>query len=80
MSLSITGADKDQLVASLSALLLADAGVDITAENITAVVDASGNKIPAYYSSLFATYIEKAGGVEKFLSGPSSGGGGGGGK
>ena len=76
MALSVTGADKDQFVAALSALVVADSGADITAENINSVVNASGNKIPAYYSTLFATYIEKAGGVDKFLAGPSAGGGG----
>ena len=56
-----------------------DAGGDITADSINAVVTASGNKIPGYYADLYATYIEKAGGVEKFMEKPSGGGGGGGG-
>jgi hypothetical protein len=77
MALSVTGADKDQLVASLAALLVADAGADITADNINAVVAASGNSLPGYYATLFASFIEKAGGVDKFLAGPSAGGGGG---
>ena len=79
MALSVSGADKDQLVASLSALLLADSGVDITADSIAAIADASGNKLPTYYTTLYASFIEKAGGVDKFLAGPSAGGGGGGG-
>lgn len=62
------------LVASLAALVLSDSGSEITAENITSVVEASGNKVPAYYAPLFASMIEKAGGVEKFLAGPSAGG------
>lgn len=62
------------LVASLAALVLSDSGSEITAENITSVIEASGNKVPAYYAPLFASMIEKAGGVEKFLAGPSAGG------
>ena len=61
-------------MASLAALILADSKLDITVENLTAVMEASGNKVPAYYAPLFASMIEKAGGVEKFLAGPSAGG------
>ena len=75
LSLQVEGADKDQLVVSLAALLLGDCGVEITAEGIDAVVSSSGNQIPSYYSALFASYIGKAGGVDKFCAGPSSGGG-----
>ena len=53
-----------------------DSGVDITADAISAVVAASGNKIPSYYASLYASYIEKAGGMEPFMAAPSGGGGG----
>eukprot|EP01038_Epipyxis_sp_PR26KG_P012382 gene12382-16609_t len=77
LSFEVTGAQKDQLVVSLAAILLSDSGVDITAENIDSIVNATGNKIPSYYSALYATFIEKAGGVDKFFSGPSAGGGGG---
>ena len=55
-----------------------DSGVDVTADAISAVVAASGNKIPGYYATVFASYIEKAGGLEPFMAAPSGGGGGGG--
>ena len=35
----------------------------------------SGNNVPAYYPALFASFIEKAGSVDRFFAGPSSGGG-----
>ena len=76
LSFEVTGADKDQLVVSLAALLLNDAKVEVSAENINTVVSSSGNTVPAYYPTLFSTYIEKAGGVEKFFSAPSAGGAG----
>ena len=75
-SFQVEGAAKDQLVVSLAALLLHDSNVDISSDNIDAVVKASNNTVPAYYSALFSSYIEKAGGVEKFLVGPSAGGAG----
>jgi len=75
-SFQVSGSEKDQLVVSLAALLLNDSGADLSAENIQAVVTASGNNVPAYYPTLYATFIEKAGGVEKFLIGPSAGGAG----
>lgn len=75
-SFQVEGAAKDQLVVSLAALLLHDSSIDISAENIEAVVKASNNTIPAYYAPLYASFIEKAGGVDKFLVGPSAGGAG----
>jgi ribosomal protein L12E/L44/L45/RPP1/RPP2 len=73
--LSFSGADKDQLVVSLAALVCADSKVDITADNISAVISGSGNSVASYWAPLFATYIEQAGGVSKFFSAPGSGGG-----
>jgi large subunit ribosomal protein LP1 len=75
LSFQVSGADKDQLVTSLAAIILSDSGADITADSINTVLSASGNTVPAYYPTLFASYIEKCGGLEKFFSGPSAGGG-----
>jgi large subunit ribosomal protein LP1 len=74
-SLCDAGADKDQFVTSLAALVCADSSVDVTAENIAAVISASGNNVAGYWSTLFATYIDKAGGVKKFF--PTAGASGG---
>ena len=63
LSYQVTGADKDQLVTSLAA------------DAINSVLSASGNTVPAYYPTLYASYIEKAGGLEKFFAGPSAGAG-----
>ena len=43
------------------------------------VLKASNNSAPTYLSTIYCAHISKAGGVSKFLSGPSAGGGGGGG-
>jgi hypothetical protein len=76
LSLEVSGSDKDQLVTSLACLLLSDSKQAITADSIDSVINASGNKVPAYYSALFASFIEKAGGVDRFCNGPSAGGAG----
>lgn len=55
------GAEKDQLIVSLSALLCLDAEVEATTENLQAAIDASGNSIAPYYATIFASCIEKAG-------------------
>mmetsp|Transcript_5257 Transcript_5257/g.5375 ORF Transcript_5257/g.5375 Transcript_5257/m.5375 type:complete len:129 (+) Transcript_5257:41-427(+) len=73
--LSFIGADKDQLVTSLATLVVSDSGVDVTAENINAVLEGSGNVVAPYWATLFANYIEKAGGVKRFFTAPGAGGG-----
>ena len=76
--LSFTGADKDQFVTSLAALIVSDSGVEVTSENIQNVLTSSNNSVASYWPTLFATYIEKAGGVKQFFASPGAGGGGGG--
>lgn len=83
MFTSLTDLDanrKQELVASLSALLVGKAAgdEDVTGEKIEAVATASGNKVSAAYASLWASVVS-AGGIETFTAGPGSGGGGGGG-
>lgn len=42
LSFQVEGADKDQLVTALAAILLQDCGAEITSESIESVVTASG--------------------------------------
>lgn len=67
-----SSADKDQFVTSLAALVCADSSVDVTADNINAVISASGNNVAAYWGNLYASYIEKVGGVKNLY--PKAGG------
>ena len=71
------GADKHQLVTSLAALLLSESKAEITAESIEAVLSSSGNKVPSYFPTLYASFVNKAGGCDKFMMAPGGGGGGG---
>jgi large subunit ribosomal protein LP1 len=64
-------------ITALSALLLADAGVEVSADNMTAVINASGNSVDSSTVEMYAAFVEKAGGVDKFTAGPGGGGGGG---
>ncbi len=68
------GHEKDSLVAGLAALVCAE---NCTSDNLNAVITASGNTVPAYYPTLFASFVEKAGGVDKIYGkGPVAGGAG----
>ena len=73
----LTGAKKDEMVTSLACLVVADAGGEVTAETLDAVIAASGCSTNAAYTAMFAKVA--AAGVDKFCATPGSGGGGGGG-
>jgi ribosomal protein L12E/L44/L45/RPP1/RPP2 len=73
----ISAVQKQELVASLAAIIVGDAAEECTAEAITAVAEASGNSIDASMAALFSSVIGIAGGVAKFCAAPGSGGGGG---
>jgi large subunit ribosomal protein LP1 len=47
----------DEFCCTLSALILHDEGLDITADKINKLVNASGNKIDPYWAPLFAKAI-----------------------
>lgn len=79
-SLSSTGPARDQFVVALAALVCHDSGADASSDNLNSVISASGNSVGAYWTPLYAQYIEKAGGVDKFFTKVGSGGGGAAGK
>ena len=74
---STSGAAKNNLVMGLAALVCHGSGIDASADNLNALVSASGNEIPAFWAPLYAQYIEKAGGADKFFTKIGGGGGGG---
>ena len=68
----LSAVEKSELVCSLSALLCADAGAEVSEENLSAVVKASGNKLDSFWAPAFVSTITKAKGVTKFCKPPGS--------
>uniref|UniRef100_A0A7S3JY21 Uncharacterized protein n=1 Tax=Aureoumbra lagunensis TaxID=44058 RepID=A0A7S3JY21_9STRA len=75
----LQGAEKDELVISLSAILLEECGQDFSEERFQAVLKASGNEVAPYWIKVFSKALTKKGSLESFLPKPGGGGGGGGG-
>ena len=63
---------------SLAAMVLADGEQEMSADNIKALLDASGNEVATYWPGIFANNM-KDGKIETLLYTLGSGGGGGGG-
>ncbi|GAB9464867.1 hypothetical protein Gpo141_00002291 [Globisporangium polare] len=70
----LSATQKEELVASLAILAIHDAKADVSAENISAAISASGNEVSAYVPQLFADLVGRGLKIDKFLAGPSSGG------
>mmetsp|Transcript_2641 Transcript_2641/g.7862 ORF Transcript_2641/g.7862 Transcript_2641/m.7862 type:complete len:124 (+) Transcript_2641:81-452(+) len=54
----LSDSEKNDLVVSLAALVLADGKASLTAENLTALASGSGNKLPAAMAEVFAKVLE----------------------
>merc|ERR1719375_2453093 len=76
----IPSAQKDEMLMTYAAMIMADSGVDMTAANMEKVIKAAGGKVDSFLPKIFCkmlegkelkTYIEMAGK-------PGAGGGGGG--
>ena len=73
----LSEAQKEELVASLSCLIVGDN--ELTAEKLAAVASASGNSLSDALAVLFVSVVSKAPkGIEQFSPPPGGGGGGGG--
>lgn len=69
----LTATQKEELVTSLAVLAVHDAKAELSAENISAAISASGNEVAAFLPQLFADLIGRGLKVDKFLAGPSAG-------
>jgi len=58
MPLSVSAAEKQELLVSYAALVLHDAKQPITAENISKLVAAAGGVVEPYWPKLFAGLLE----------------------
>jgi ribosomal protein L12E/L44/L45/RPP1/RPP2 len=78
----MTASQKEEMVASLSALLVGSSAGDegMTADKLVAVADAAGCKLSTGLAKLFTLVVSTSpAGIETFCGAPGSGGGGGGG-
>jgi len=55
----LTDAQKQELVASLSAIVVGTSGADVTADSLTTVATASGNSLSGAWASVFAQVVGK---------------------
>ena len=55
----LSDAQKQELVASLSAIVVGSSGADVTAEALNAVATASGNNLSEAWASVFAGIVAK---------------------
>ena len=75
----LSESSKQELVASLAALVVGSTENEVTSDALIAVAEASGNTLTGAWATLFANVVVKAEGIDKFCAAPGSGGGGGGG-
>lgn len=74
----MTAAQKEELIASLSCLVIGEG--EVTAETLQAVATASGCEVSDSMAALFANVVSKSkDGMKTFTPPPGGGGGGGGG-
>merc|ERR1712078_434754 len=71
--------NKNDLMCSYAALLLADAEQEVTAANITTVTKAAGGSVPAYYAQIFEKVAGMNSVADMIKNAGKVGGGGGGG-
>ena len=55
----LSDAQKQELVASLSAIVVGSSGAEVSAEALSAVATASGNSLSGAWASVFASALEK---------------------
>ena len=55
----LSDAQKQELIASLSAIVVGSAGGDVSADSLSAVATASGNDLSAAWASVFASAVSK---------------------
>merc|ERR1719456_896627 len=68
-------AEKEELFCAYAGMILSDSGMDITEENLNALIKAAGGKVEPFFPALFAKICGSKD-ISKFLK---LGGGGGGG-
>ena len=60
----LSDAQKQELVASLSAIVVGSSGAEVSAESLSAVATASGNSLSGAWASVFASAVGKVDSTE----------------
>ena len=67
---------KDQYATAFAILALYDGGAEVTSEQITNLLEATGNKdVEAYYPIIFANFLSDPEKIGQMIAAPSGGGG-----
>ena len=74
----LSASQKEDLVASLAAIVVGSTDGEMSAVALSAVAKEAGCDLSGAMASLFASVVDKSGGLEKFTLAPGGGGGGGG--
>ena len=69
----LSASQKEDLVASLSAIVVGSTDGEISADALSAVAKEAGCDLSGAMASLFASVVDKSGGVEKFTLAPGGG-------
>mmetsp|Transcript_50919 Transcript_50919/g.160996 ORF Transcript_50919/g.160996 Transcript_50919/m.160996 type:complete len:130 (-) Transcript_50919:264-653(-) len=69
----MAGSSKEDMLVSLATLALHDGGKDITADNINALVTASGNEVASYWGALFSDLMNGKN-IDELIVQPGAGG------
>mmetsp|Transcript_17530 Transcript_17530/g.20987 ORF Transcript_17530/g.20987 Transcript_17530/m.20987 type:complete len:122 (+) Transcript_17530:67-432(+) len=74
----LSKSQKDEHATAFAILALYDGGADITSEQISALLEATGNTdVEAFYPIIFANYLSDPAKVAELISTPGGAGGGG---
>lgn len=77
---SLSKDQKDEYATSYAILALYDGGAEVTAEQITTLLEATGNKeVEAFYPIIFSGFLNSPEKIATLIASPGSGSGGGGG-
>jgi len=77
---NLTKEKKDEYATSFAILALYDGGAEVTSEQISALLEATGNTdVEAFYPIIFANFLSDPAKIGEMIASPTAGGGGGGG-
>jgi hypothetical protein len=73
---SLSKAKKDEYATSFAILALYDGGADVTSEQITALLEATGNtEVEAFYPIIYANFLSDPAKIGEMIAAPGGGGG-----